>query len=452
MMVTNIFFYKILFAAEILVAEFLYSFRLKHSSAFLPKAVLSAAFTILVAAVFYVPFERTWYSTIVFLTIFGVTVPLLKLCFNEPWVNIIFCAIASYTTQHFAFELANLLLTLISWVNSPLFGMYASDSFTLFEFNKVSVFYSAIYLACFFATYVAAYYVFCKRIRRDADMRVRSLTLTLLIGAGLLCNIVLHSVIIYQPFDRTNVLVSCMYNMMVCILLLCGQFALLQNKELKTELDVVRQLLYGKQERYEALKENIDIINMKCHDIRHQIREFSDRSAIGDDIVRDIQGAIKLYDGIMNTGNEALDVILTEKSMKAQAGGITLSVIADGKALSFLSDAEIYSLFGNAIDNAMEATGKISDPAKRFISINVQRTNGFVLVCVKNSYEGEIAFDRKGIPETTKENKLYHGYGIKSINYITEKHDGSMNLAAENGTFMISLLFPVPDAPSETRA
>lgn len=182
MMVTNIFFYKILFAAEILIAEFLYSFRLKHSSAFLPKAVLSAAFTILVAAVFYVPFERTWYSTIVFLTIFGVTVPLLKLCFNEPWVNIIFCAIASYTTQHFAFELANLLLTLISWVNSPLFGMYASDSFTLFEFNKVSVFYSAIYIACFFATYVAAYYIFCKRIRRDADMRVRSLTLTLLMA------------------------------------------------------------------------------------------------------------------------------------------------------------------------------------------------------------------------------------------------------------------------------
>lgn len=451
MLVTNIFFYKILFAVEILVAEFLFAHRLKLRSGFVLRAVFSAALTVLVAAVFYVPFDGTWYSTIVFLSIFGVTVPLLRFCFNEPWVNMIFCAIAAYTTQHFAFELANLLLTLISWVNSPLFGMYASDSFTLFEFNKVSVFYSAIYLVCFFAAYVAAYYIFCKRIQKDADMRVRSLTLTLLIGAGLLCNIVLHSVIIYQPFDRTNILVSCLYNMMVCVLLLCGQFALLQNKELKTELDVVRHLLYGKQEQYEALKENIDIINMKCHDIRHQIREFSDRKAIGDDIVKDIQDSITLYDGIVNTGNEALDVILTEKSLKAQANGVTLSCIADGKSLGFLSDAEIYSLFGNAIDNAMEATGKIADTSKRFISINVQKTNDFVLVCVKNSYEGEVVFDSKGIPKTTKDDTSYHGYGIKSIDYITNKHDGSMNLVAEHGIFMISLLFPVPDAPTDER-
>lgn len=445
MLISNIFFYKILFVTEIIIAEFMFAHKLKRRTAFIPRAILSVFIAISFSALFFVPLKDNWYSSFIFLTIFAVTVPLLKLCFNEPWINVLFCAIASYATQHFAFELANFVLTLISWASSPLFGMYASDSFSLFEFNKVSAFYSVVYLFCFLAAYVLIYYIFSKKIQKDADMRIKSLPLTLLIGAGLLCNIVLHSIIIYEPFNRTNILISCIYNMMVCFLLLCGQFALLQNRELKTELDIVQQLLYNKQEQYEVLKENIDIINLKCHDMRHQIHELNDKKTISEDVVKDIQDSIKLYDSMINTGNEALDVILTEKSLRAQANNITLTCIADGHSLGFLSDADIYSLFGNAIDNAMEATTKIADPERRFISINVHKTGGFVSVCIKNSYEGDLIFDGNGLPKTTKENAVYHGYGIKSIDYITRKHDGSLDLSAENNTFIISILFPVAD-------
>lgn len=233
--------------------------------------------------------------------------------------------------------------------------------------------------------------------------------------------------------------------MIVCVLLLCGQFALLQNRELKTELDVIQQLLYNKQEQYELLKENIDIINLKCHDMRHQIREINDKRAISEDVVKDIQDSIKLYDSMINTGNEALDVILTEKSLRAQANNITLSCMADGNALKFLNDADIYSLFGNALDNAMEAVNKIPDPERRFVSINAHKTGGFVSVCIKNSYEGTVLFDGNGLPKTTKENAVYHGYGIKSIDYITHKHGGSLDLSAENNVFTISILFPLSE-------
>lgn len=431
------------FATEILTAEFLFTVRLKRRSRFWLRFILIAVAVLGFAALFPTPFDNAWYSSFVFFAIFATTVPALKLCYAEPWKNILFCAIASYTVRHFAFEFSNLVLTLIAWGKSPLFGVYDTGVVTMFAFNKVSAFYSMIYLLCFLATYVAAYYLFCKRIKKDSDMRIRSLWLMLLIGAGLLCNILLHSVIIYKPFDLENITVNCAYNMMTCVLLLCGQFALLQNKGLKTEVDILQQMWHDKQDQYVALKENMEVINMKYHDLRHFVEDMDGKSAAGGDILRELKKSLDLYDTNIDTGNEALDVILSDKSLRAQARGITMSCVADGQALRFLSEADMYSLFGNAIDNAIEAAGKIAEPEKRIVSVNARKEGGFVSICIKNTYEGKLEIGENGLPVTTKENAFFHGYGIKSINYIIDKYDGSLSITLENGTFMLDILLPV---------
>jgi sensor histidine kinase regulating citrate/malate metabolism len=70
-----------------------------------------------------------------------------------------------------------------------------------------------------------------------------------------------------------------------------------------------------------------------------------------------------------------------------------------------------------------------------------------VSVCISNYYEGELMVE-DGIPRTTKENKNYHGYGIRSIKRIIEKYSGSMTIDIENHIFRLSLLFPSLDVPS----
>jgi len=98
-------------------------------------------------------------------------------------------------------------------------------------------------------------------------------------------------------------------------------------------------------------------------------------------------------DSTVKTGNDALDTILTEKSLLGEREGIDLSCIADGKALSFMNPAEIYSLFGNAIENAMDAVTQLEDPEQRVVSLAVRRVAGMVSIHMENRCPKEVKFE-----------------------------------------------------------
>ena len=159
-------------------------------------------------------------------------------------------------------------------------------------------------------------------------------------------------------------------------------------------------------------KENIELINIKCHDIKNQIAMLG--SHVPEDEIRDLEKAINIYDTALRTGNEALDVLLMEKFMLCENKNIRLDCMIWGEGLSFMKQSDIYSLFGNAIDNAIEAVDKLSDVEKRCISVKGRADKGMFVIHIENFYEGDISFD-SGLPQTTKKDKRYHGFGMKSI-------------------------------------
>ena len=150
---------------------------------------------------------------------------------------------------------------------------------------------------------------------------------------------------------------------------------------------------------------------------------------------------IKSYEAQNKTGNEALDVLLTAKSIQCQNAGVTLTCVADGKELSFLKPTDLSVLFGNALDNAFESAEKIEDPEKRLIHLSVARQKQFVRIRVENCCEGEIRFV-DGLPATGKDAN-YHGYGMKSIRSIVEKYNGSMTVKVQDGWFELRILLPL---------
>ena len=85
---------------------------------------------------------------------------------------------------------------------------------------------------------------------------------------------------------------------------------------------------------------------------------------------------------------------------------------------------------------------KIADPDKRLIHVSVSRQKGFLRIRVENCYEGDIKFEN-GLPATTKRDKRYHGYGIKSIHNTARKYGGSVTISAEKGWFELRVLIPV---------
>lgn len=448
MPVSNLTLYKLLFMAEILSAEFLFTFRLKKRKYFILRAIGCAVVLFTVAAFFPEASADALYSSFMFLTLFAVTVPALLLCCDEPWQNVVFCAMAAYTLQHFAYELANLALSLIVFGKSPILGMYDKGPIDFWAFDKQSLLLIFVYLLCYFVSYLLVYLFFGRKIKKGSEMQIKSLSLLFLIGVGLLVDIVLNSVLIYSEMDFVNSVVNYVTNLLCCVLLLYGQFGLLLTKELKDELQTMQQLWNQDKEQYAALKENIDLINMKCHDMRHQIREIGKSKSISSETIAEIENSISLYDSMVKTGNDVLDTILTEKSLLCYRKGIVLTCVADGGKLDFMSAPDLYSLFGNALDNAIEAVTKIDDVNGRIIGLRIHSVGQLVTVNIKNSFQGEIDFDENGFPKTTKEDKNYHGYGLKSIRYVVEKYEGSVAVQVEEGAFNLNILVPLPGSQS----
>ena len=115
--------------------------------------------------------------------------------------------------------------------------------------------------------------------------------------------------------------------------------------------------------------------------------------------------------------------------------------MVDASGLKDITEGDLYAFFGNILDNAIEAVSQIKDIERRCIGLHVQSFQGFVSIMVDNYYEGKINF-KNGLPITIKENKLNHGFGLKSIQLITEKYDGEMHINVEDNIFRLTLLFP----------
>ena len=199
----------------------------------------------------------------------------------------------------------------------------------------------------------------------------------------------------------------------------------------------MEQILHEEKKQYESMKTNIDVINMKCHDLKHFFSKLE--GTLTDADIAALKEAVDIYDSNLRTGNEALDTVLYEKRLAAEQDGIQISCLADGGALEFVNKSHVYSLFSNAIGNAVEAVKKMDDPEKRIISIYVSRSGPDVEISVVNYYADTLKIDN-GLPVTSKKDNGHHGFGLKSIQYIAGLYDGTATVSTRNEIFTLSVL------------
>ncbi|WP_243134812.1 ATP-binding protein [Murimonas intestini] len=215
----------------------------------------------------------------------------------------------------------------------------------------------------------------------------------------------------------------------------------IQEINVKLENAYLQNMLHSQYENYKISEESIALVNQKYHDLKHQIAFL--RSSIDDrekeTYLNQMEQEIKLYEAQNKTGNKVLDTILTAKTLQCQNQGISLTCVADGEAIEFMHPMDITALFGNALDNAIESVKKIADPEKRLIHMVVSRQKNFLRIKVENCYEGTLEFEN-GMPKTTKLDKKFHGYGMKSIKTIVEKYSGSVTVLAKDGWFELRIL------------
>ena len=204
------------------------------------------------------------------------------------------------------------------------------------------------------------------------------------------------------------------------------------------ESEFMKQMLHNERIRYEKEKVITDTINIKCHDLKYRLEALKSQS--GHQELEDIQNAVDIYDAAVRTDNPALDVVLSNKSLLCLSKHITLTCIADGKRLSFMAEPDIYALFSNILDNAIEAAQQVPLSTGRVICLNIARRGNLTSISLENSCARAAAF-RDGLPLTTKEDAERHGFGVKSIRYIVEKYGGTMEISQSEGRFSLNIMF-----------
>ncbi len=200
---------------------------------------------------------------------------------------------------------------------------------------------------------------------------------------------------------------------------------------------------------YKIRQESIDLINQKYHDLKHQIAVLRAESGEKRNAVLDnMEQEIKAYEAQNKTGNKVLDTVLTGKSLTCRTKNIQLTCVADGTALDFMDVMDISALFGNALDNAIESTDKITDPERRLIHLSVARQKGFAAIRIENCFDGELKFE-KGLPVTTKKDVLYHGFGVKKPQNAAAKYGGTATITTREGWFELRVLIPLGQPQQE---
>ena len=134
-----------------------------------------------------------------------------------------------------------------------------------------------------------------------------------------------------------------------------------------------------------------------------------------------------------DTGNGIVDAILTEKQEKATTVN-TVITFNGAIATSAITATDLCVIFGNTLDNAIEACEKLQTDIKKEISVVCKCNSGFMFLTISNPVTENIKIHNNTI-QTTKQDKSNHGFGLYSLQKIVDKYDGTLALSCVDQIF-----------------
>lgn len=206
----------------------------------------------------------------------------------------------------------------------------------------------------------------------------------------------------------------------------------------------IHAMLKSQYEQYRNYQDSMELVHIKYHDLKHQIAglraetDVEKRKEWLDAMEKELESGELL----MKTGNSVLDTILGAKILYARKKDIRITCVADGILLKFMHVTDICTIFGNALDNAVESVVMLEDPKKRLIHVTVSAQKNFVFIQVSNYCEQELKREGGQMPATTKSDKKNHGFGLKSIRYSVEKYGGTVSVDMQRNWFELRILIP----------
>ena len=367
-------------------------------------------------------------KSLYYLVCFTSMAMVLRLCARVMWLESLVIAVAGYGVQHLSYNISELVMRVVDY------GIPWRVNFTI------------LHLVTFVVTCVVVYTLLGRQLIIDED-KIRARLGWVAACLASLVLMVVFSMVFVQRRPTEVQIVGLLYDSLCVMLMLAVLFLALSNNRLYSDLVMIQQSDRLKEQHYEMTKETIEQINIKCHDIRKLVGSLyaDDGKMPTPEMIREVEQNIRIYDSLFHTGNDSLDILLTEKALYCSRHNITFTCMADGLAVNFMEQYDLYSLFGNIMDNAVESVRQISDISKRVINLSVKQGGDLLIIREENYYAPEHApVFRNGMPVTTKPDVLNHGLGTRSIAWQTHKYHGELTMKASGEVFSLAIVMPVP--------
>lgn len=250
--------------------------------------------------------------------------------------------------------------------------------------------------------------------------------------------VAIFTIIYFMPEDATIVYPICgasIFSSFGCMYLASYICEAMQTAYHAQELEMQRNY-------YKDRIRDEERVRSVYHDMKNHLLLLQSQAGNGQEVqnsIQELNDQIQEYENYHHTGNEFLDIIIRDKAKAAQERKIDFSAAISFEAGSFIEPLDISTIFGNALDNAIEASEKLSEDM-RLITVRANRVRNMLVIIVENNTASTLP-ETKG---TTKKDTFAHGFGLPNLKNAVEKYDGQYSTKLENGMFKFKIVIPIP--------
>ena len=223
--------------------------------------------------------------------------------------------------------------------------------------------------------------------------------------------------------------------------------------EQKEHTALVEQQLLQEEQRFMLIDEQHREVMAIKHDITNHMTSIRELLAElqYDEATKYLNEYIAQTSPVLKrsiTGKPSVDVLISGKIAIAESAGIMFEIKSDKLLEVRISPFHLNIILSNAIDNAIEACRKLPGGADRYISLGMKtESDNLCIRIINSSLPTKIAAG--GLPATSKDDSLHHGYGLSAIKRVVEHYDGAILCAYDNGEF--TLYVQIMNRPAEVQ-
>ncbi len=214
----------------------------------------------------------------------------------------------------------------------------------------------------------------------------------------------------------------------------------------KYEIKLLQDKINFEEARHNDINNIWSNIKKIQHDIKQHLTIISgyiedNKIAKCQEYIQELLPNIDSIGKLITSKNTVLDYIINSKLTPLDDTEIVISgSIGD---LSDIKESDLVCLFGNILDNAVEAIQSLNRTTNKRIELLFMKQNSNRIIICKNTIEKSVLENNKDL-KTTKKPKASHGYGTKIIGKIVSDYNGMVDYFEEFGMFGIQIIIPEP--------